>query len=77
MQVLGGGQYLKRGVWTICRFNGGQWQEREGGLFESGVDTPIHTMPVIFVVTNSLYPTILIKLSLLPKLLGNSLDKRF
>ena len=52
MQVLGGGQYLKRGVWTICRFNGGQWQEREGGLFESGVDTPIHTMPVIFVVTN-------------------------
>ena len=36
---------LKRGAWTACRFRGGgDWQERGGGVFEGGVDTPMHTM---------------------------------
>ena len=26
------------------REGGGAWQEREGGLFEDGVDTPMHTV---------------------------------
>ena len=31
--IKGGGGCLKRGVWTVCRFNGGKraWQERGGG----------------------------------------------
>ena len=32
-----GGDYLKRGAWTVCRFKvvvGGTWQEREGDVFE-------------------------------------------
>ena len=33
-----GGDYLKRGAWTVCRFEvvggGGTWKEREGDVFE-------------------------------------------
>ena len=28
------GDCLNRGAWTVCRFNGWTWQEREGGVFE-------------------------------------------
>ena len=35
----------KGGAWTVCRFKGGAWQERGGGVFEGvGVDTPMQTM---------------------------------
>ena len=26
----------KRGAWTVCRFIGGSWQEKGGGVFEGG-----------------------------------------
>ena len=28
--------WLKRGAWTFCRFKGGAWQKRGGGVFEGG-----------------------------------------
>ena len=33
------------GAWTVCRYKRGRaWQERGGGFFQGGVDTPMHTM---------------------------------
>ena len=33
----GGGDCLKRGAWTVCKFKGGgTWQERGGGIFKGG-----------------------------------------
>ena len=37
------GDYLKMGVWTVCRVKGGGL-----GKKELGVDTPTHTMIYIF-----------------------------
>ena len=40
-----GGDCLKRGLWTVCKFKGGgTWQEREEGCFWGTVDTPMHNM---------------------------------
>ena len=57
IQLLGGGRLTKnqyregglhkKGAWTVCRFNGGTWQERGGGVFDGGVDTPMHNMPLL------------------------------
>ena len=35
--------YLKRGAWTVCRF---KWEfgKKEGGVFEWGDVTPMHTI---------------------------------
>ena len=49
----GGGGWLKRGVWTICRFKGGGGVGKKKGVFlrgGGGVDTPMHTMyyPLLF-----------------------------
>ena len=42
-----GGDYLKRGAWTVCRFKG-ELGKKEGVVFLRGeVDTPMHTM-IIF-----------------------------
>ena len=38
------GDYLKRGAWTVCKFKGGLGKKEGGGVFEGGVDTPMHTM---------------------------------
>ena len=42
-----GGGFTKnqysRGAWTVCRFKGGGLT-RGGGVFEEGVDTPMHTI---------------------------------
>ena len=40
------GDCLKReGAWTVCRFKGGgAWQERGGGCFWQGVETPMRTL---------------------------------
>ena len=37
------GDCLKRGAWPVCRFKG-ELSKKGGGVFERGVDTPIHTM---------------------------------
>ena len=46
IQLLGGGGLRKtniegglhkKGAWTVCRFNGGAWQERGGGVFDGGL----------------------------------------
>ena len=44
--IKGGGGCLKRGVWTVCRFNGGKraWQERGGGGVFEGVLIPQCTL---------------------------------
>ena len=42
-----GGNYLKRGAWTICRFKGGLARKKGAGI----VDTPMHTM-MLSVFTN-------------------------
>ena len=34
----------KKGAWTVCRFKGELGKKEGGGLFEEGVDTPMHTM---------------------------------
>ena len=54
IQVLGEGFKVlpqNEGAWTVCRFTGGgggrAWQERGGGAFEMGVDTPMHTMRML------------------------------
>ena len=39
---------LKRGAWTVCRFKGGGLGKKdEGGVFEGGVDTPMHSMSLV------------------------------
>ena len=35
-QYIGGGCLKRSGAWTVCRFKGGAWQERRGGVFEGG-----------------------------------------
>ena len=30
------GNYLESGAWTVCRFKGGAWQKRGGGVCEEG-----------------------------------------
>ena len=33
------------GAWTVCRFKKGAWRKkRGGGVFEGGVDAPMHIM---------------------------------
>ena len=41
-----GGDCLKRGAWTVCRFKGGFGKKEGGGVFEGErvVDTSMHTM---------------------------------
>ena len=40
------------GAWTVCRFKGGGLaKKRRSGVFESGGDTPVHTM-VIYKVSS-------------------------
>ena len=50
----------KEGAWTVCRFKGGAWQERGGGVFEGGgVDTLMPTMMQsswMILVINFTYP---------------------
>ena len=36
------------GAWTVCRFKMGVG-EKEGGVSEGGIDTPMHTMFTNFV----------------------------
>ena len=39
------GDCVKRGgAWTFCRFKWGLGKRDGGGVFERGVDTPMHTM---------------------------------
>ena len=39
------GDCLKRGVWTVCRFKRrGLGKKKRGGIFEEGVDIPMHIM---------------------------------
>ena len=37
-----GGDYLKKGTWSVCRFKGGLARKRVG--FLRGVDTLMHTV---------------------------------
>ena len=37
------GDCLKREAWAVCRFQG-ELSKKGGGVFERGVDTPIHSM---------------------------------
>ena len=37
-----GGVRKKGWIWTVCRFKWGIWQKRGGGVFEGGVETPMH-----------------------------------
>ena len=43
-----GGNFLKNGeggwAWTVCRFKEGLGKKEGGGVFEGGIDTPMHTM---------------------------------
>ena len=54
-----GGNCLKRGAWTVCRFKGETWQERGGGVFEEGegVDTLMHTMCTFYVCPSCTFVT--------------------
>ena len=41
------GELAKKGAWIVFRFKlgaGGALHKEEGGVFEVGVDTPMHTM---------------------------------
>ena len=44
----GGGNCLKRGAWTVFRFKGRLGKKEEGGVFEGGVDTLMHTMTLFY-----------------------------
>ena len=40
-----GGDGLKKEAWTVCRFKGeGSLVRKRGGVFQWGVDTPMHNM---------------------------------
>ena len=46
---MGGRDCLKRGLGHFADLRGA-WQEKGGGVFEGGVDTPVHTMPKCFLI---------------------------
>ena len=46
------GNRLKKGAWTVCRFQGG-FGKKEGEVFLGGVDTPMHTMSKSLITFNS------------------------
>ena len=44
-KLINGGNCLKLGLWTVCRFNGGMPKKCGGEVvFLRGIDTPMHTM---------------------------------
>ena len=53
-QYRGGGYCLKRRTWTVCRFKGGLGK-KEGGFFEGGVDTPMHTIIILLLWLSTLF----------------------
>lgn len=42
---------IKGGTWTVCRFEGGAWQERRGGGFEGEVDRLMHNVLLFWTKT--------------------------
>ena len=43
--IFRGNCLKKGGAWKVCRFKEGELGKKEGGgVFERGVDTPMHTM---------------------------------
>ena len=52
-QYRGGGDCLKSGVWTVCKFKGGLGKKERVVLLRGGrVDTPMHTMAIKLVYKN-------------------------
>ena len=50
-----GGNCLKGGAWTVCRFKGVELGEKRGMVFvRVGVDTPMHTMNDFYIFAGSL-----------------------
>ena len=58
--ITEGGDYLKRGAWTVCRFKGGAWQEIGGCSFEGGLipQCTLWISTTLFAICTTLGPTV-------------------